>query len=243
MRKISLLISLLLTLVLLTGCMQTPVKKDSYTLDEIYSEKAFGFFVKDGKNFYPIKPVDTKAEKNFLWYTGDVKVPKVTSKTPLVAVFKKAEEMPQEYVLNKFNDLGYTFGAMVRVGDDNNSMWLQTQEPCPNSNMSTILSSSDIDNEIEVISINDSFPLNNVDTDINIFTGLEKNKYYTLQVLTGTKNQEISVCADTRVLKFVEETELANPFQKTQEDYFIVNLPENIHKGYYSINDEGIFQL
>lgn len=226
----------------LTSC-GSQTMKDVYTIDEIYSDEAYGFFVKKGDNFYPVQFLDDHSEF-FQWYVGEIKIPKVTAKTPLVAVYNKSEDMPTEFFINKYNDLGYTIGANVGIGEDNNSMWMNTYETCPNSNIEAALASQDVDEVVELEAINDSKPFSNVDTDVNILTGLEKGKYYDLKLYSGTKSLHASaICADTRVFKFIEKTTLDDPLKKTHGQYFIVNLPTNLHKGFYDINGMGMFQL
>ena len=225
----------------MTSCSEAE-KKPVYTLNEIYSDDAYGFFVKDGDNFYPVQLLDDDYEKNFLWFCKDAAIPKVSEDTPLVAVYRSAEDMPEEYMIRKYNDLGYSVGANIKIGEDGNSLWMMTAEPCKGSQVEGAFSDVGLDLEVEIESINDIKPLSNVDTDVNIFTGLEKNKYYDFKIYTGTQFLEGSFCADTRVLKYIETTELIEPFKKTHDKYFIVNLPENLHKGFYDINGEGIFQ-
>ena len=246
-KKIIYIIPFLLLILLLSGC-SSQERKDVYSLDEIYSENAYGFYVKDGDNYYSLKQFEEvkfeDTENTLRWYVGDVKIPKVTKKTPLVAVYKKNEDMPEEYFIDKFHDLGYTVGANISIGEDNNSMWVNTSETCPNSHIGVAFSQQDLDDTIEIDTINDIRPFQNIDTDVNILTGLEKNKYYDVMFFVGTQSLgPASICADTRAMKFIERTTLIEPLQKTHDKYFIVTLPENLHKGYYDINGEGMFQL
>ena len=243
MKKIILLIPILIFALLLNSCAEEP-KKDVYSLKEIYDDSAFGFFVKVDDKFYPVALVDDNHEETFQWYAGEANIPKVTSKTPLVAVFNLNNDMPDLYYIDKYNDLGYTVGANIGIGEDNESLWMSTDNTCEGSNAESVFSNNELDSEIEVESINKIKPYNNIDTDVNIMTGLEKNKYYYFNFFVGTRHYtDIEMCADTRVFKFVERVEITDPFKKTEEQYFIVNLPTNLHKGYYDINGEGLFQL
>ena len=116
MRKIKFVCLILLAAILLTGCAEQE-KKEVYTIDEIYNESAYGFFVMNGDKFYPLKTIEAHDE-NVKWAVGEVKIPKVTKKTPVVAVFKNSSEMPNEYFIEKYNDLGYTLGANIGIGED-----------------------------------------------------------------------------------------------------------------------------
>ena len=242
MRKIKFVCLILLAAILLTGCAEQE-KKEVYTIDEIYNESAYGFFVMNGDKFYPLKTIEAHDE-NVKWAVGEVKIPKVTKKTPVVAVFKNSSEMPNEYFIEKYNDLGYTLGANIGIGEDDVSLWLNTSNTCTGSDIQTAFSGQGLDDMVEVEAVNDTKPYNNIDTDVNILTGLEKGKYYDLKIFSGTQSLHAkAICADTRVFKLVEKTSITDPLVKTHNRYFVVNLPTNLHKGFYSLNNEGMFQL
>lgn len=238
MRKI---ILLLIAVLLLSGCAKE--QKESYSLDEIYSDNVYGFFVKDGDLFYPVKFINDDSLEGFQWCKGDINCRKVTASTPLVAVFELSEDMPKEYFIESYSSLGFTIGSNVKIGEDGASMWLDTTNTCKNSDIETAFTEGNFDTEMEIGSINGTLPLSNVDTDVNILTGLQENKYYDISIYTGTQNKKGTICADTFVLKRKGQTDLENPLKKTTEGYFLVNLPENIKPGYYDINKGGFFEI
>lgn len=237
MRK---LITALLLCLLLTAC-SSGEPKTEYSLSEIYKDQAYGFYVKSGDTFYPVKP--TPGGEGYRWYAGKIKCPKVTDETPLVAVYNTNIDMPMEYYITRYDSLGYTIGSHISIGEDQNSLWMDTDDMCEGSDIQVIIDAEDFDSVVEVESINKQKPLSNVDTDVNILTGLEENKYYDLSIYTGTRNLKASICADTEVFKSRGITTLETPLIKTQEKYFIVNLPKNLKKGYYSINEDGMFTV
>lgn len=243
MKRIAPLIALLMVFTLLfSGCTKKE-KQSSYTLKEIYSTGDFGFFVKDGDTFYPVKFINNDNTEGFQWCVGDIGCPTVTEKTPLVAVYDTNTDMPDEYVIESYECLGYSVGANISVGEDENSIWLDTSNMCTGSNIDASFGDQSVDGLIEVESINESRPFSNIDTDVNILIGLQKDKYYDFSVYIGTQNKKGSICADTMVFKMTGQTNLEKPLNKTNKQYFVVNLPRNIKPGYYDINQEGLFKV
>lgn len=240
MRKYILILTIV-TIALLCGCAQKQEVKIS-SLDSIFSSSAFGFYIKDGDTFTPVAEME-EGDK-LLWKTGDLKCPELTDKTQLVAVYGSNSEMPDEYYIEQYEDMGWTIGANISLGEDENSMWMSTTGICKGSHVESTLDDQDFDSVIELETVNEEKPYSNIDTDINILTGLEKNKYYECSIYEGTKNLHATICADTRAFKLIDKIELTNsPLKKTHNQYFVVNLPVNLKKGYYSINGEGLFKI
>jgi len=264
-----LLFLVILTCFFLASCGQKKeeVAKDggpiSYTLDEIYSNKTFGFYVRNTDGTFT--PVNSLAEgfngtvtsydpSRFVWWcdvnTKNKKVdynritPRVTKKTPLVAVYSSSNDMPDQYILERYAPLGYTIGTHFSLSEDGKGIYMQTNSPCSTSDMASILSGKGYDQQLEVAEINGrkKLPYSNVDTDINVLLGLQKGKYYKITVYSGTSTRVATTKADTRVFKSREVTVLDSPLKKTQNQYFIVNLPDNLKHGYYYINDAGMFR-
>lgn len=236
----------------------------SYTLDEIYKQKKFGFFVMNGDDtFTPING-NWEGAKNeatmfdssrYIWVSDSTSnkdeenysrlTPVVTSETPLVAIFSSSAEMPDSYTLERFKPLGYTIGSKVSLSENEKDMFVSTSEVASSSDFAQIIKGKKLDEMLEVYKINDSaeLPIQNVDTDVNVLIGLEKNKYYKFNVFVGTSTKELSARADTLVCKSKDVIELQNPIQKTDKGYFKVNLPDNLKTGqYYSLNDFGVFR-
>ena len=264
-----LIILMILTIPLsLAACGKDKVAKKKgeaikYTLDEIYENNKFGFYVKNTDNtFTPLNrsvqgyeepSTDHDPTRSLWWANVDNKkqkidydkiTPRVTSKTPLVAVFKKQDEMPKEYTLERFKSLGYTIGARVSLGDDESSMYVSTQNVCSGSQVTTVFTSPDLDEQLEISKINNSkkLPFSNVDTDVNALVGLQKDKFYKLTLFVGTQTKTVTVKADTKVFKSAEITVLNDPIKKTGKQYFVVNLPDNLKEGYFYLNDVGMFK-
>lgn len=236
-----------------------------YTISEIYENESWGFYVKNKNNtFTPVVPIDGFSDiadeydsSRSIWYTDitDRKatnkityskaVPKVTDDTPLVAIFDNSDDMPSSYILEEYKPMGYSIGAKVGLEDDEQTMYMSSTEICSGSSAANAMG-SDIDDTLPIESINGEDATNyisNVDTNINMLRGLEKNKYYTFQVHIGTQTKSAKLKADTRFFKSKNVLTLEEPLITTNEQYYIVNLPKNLSTGsWYYINDVGAFQ-
>lgn len=268
-KAVFLLFIVLAVSLFLTSCGQKKeqVSKDggpvSYSLNDIYNNKAFGFYVRNTNGTFT--PVNSLAEgfagvttsydpSRFVWWcnvnTKNKKIdynritPKVTKKTPLVAIFSSSNNMPKDYVIERYAPLGYTIGTHFSLSDDEKGIYMLTGSPCSTSDMAGILSGKGYDEQLEVAEINGrkKLPYSNIDTDINVLLGLQKGKYYKITVYSGTSTKVATTKADTRVFKSREVTVLNSPLKKTQNQYFIVNLPDNLKHGYYYINEAGMFR-
>lgn len=270
---ISLLLSSIL-LVSLAGCSSSSKNeyadkkggKIEYTLSEIYDNSDWGFYVKNKNNtFTPVVPIngfestaDEYDSSRSIWYTDitDRKatnkityskaVPKVTDETPLVAIFDTKDEMPSSYILEEYSSMGYSVGAKISLGEDEQTMYMSSEDTCQNSSAASAMGSGGLDSLMEIEAINEKDSNNyisNIDTNINMLRGLEKDKYYTFKVHIGTQTKSAKIKADTRFFKSKNVLTLDYPLTTTNEQYYIVNLPENMNPGsWYYINDVGAFQ-
>lgn len=232
-----------LSAIMLCGCSGEKEIRDSYSLRDIFSDQAYGIYVKDGDTFYPLDQTEANTEGGFVWKVGGLKCHEVTKDTPLVAVYDSNSDMPTSFTIDKYQFLTYTIGGNVSLGQDGASMWFNTANVCEGSELATTFEGSDFEGDIELDTVNGEKYLSNIDTEVNILTGLEKNKYYDISIFSGTRNMNATICADTAVYKLRGSTDLGNAIDKTYDKYFIINLPENIRPGYYNINGLGFFKV
>lgn len=171
-------------------------------------------------------------------------IPEIDNKkTKLVVVGTEADSLPDTYVLEKYSPLGYTIGTTFSTAESGDTLYMHTTDTCESSMAAGELKNSSAD-MFPIHKINDSknIPLDNIDPDINMLLGLEKNKTYKLSIFKGTQYKELELVADTLVFKSVDFIELDTPFEVTDEGYFFINLPKNLKNGYYYINDYGLFK-
>lgn len=243
-----------------------------YSVDDITSQELWGYYIlnKDGslsplnknasgsvEDSAKVSSGNMTSSGRFFWWCNHKEdgpyidyeklTPCLKHGTKLVAIFGgDSSDALQTFSMERFSKLGYTIGTHVLLSDNGKTAYLDTQNTCPNSSMESIMNELNNMDNLELKAINDD-PSNvkteNVDTDINAFLGLQKNKRYKITAYVGTKSSSVITKADTEIFKSQEAIEIKSPFQKTANGYFIVNLPDNIKSGYYYVPDYGIFKV
>ena len=213
--------------------------------DQFYEDNKFGYDkpIGDGVIY-----VDNYYDR-YVWFTDsktDISslIPTVTPSTPLVAIYDSTNEMPDKWYLEKYTNRGYTIGAHISL-DEDDTMLLQGNEMLTSTSAAKVLGNivgKDDLYEIHEISGSPVLPVDNVDNNMNILLGTEKNKLYTLKFFRGTKEEVADIYADTRIFQSSKYVELNSPFKKTSKGYFIINLPMNLDDGYYYLSDIGFFK-
>ena len=260
------ILSVFLLALLLSGCGNNEPIADkkgetlSLTYEDIKTEGREGYFVLNKDNtFSPLvnsfqgyagEITDAKelTKSRYLWFTDEpVKIsgliPVVTKDTPLVAVYNTTTAMPETCTLEKYDYKGYTLGTHI-IRNEDNSLSLITQDTMPGTTAQELLSSvADEDSYmITEINGNDVLPVNNIDNNMALILGLEKNKMYTINFFKGTEYKEAKISADTQVFQASSFVSLNNPYNKTKKGYFKINLPENLQTGYYYFTGLGMFK-
>ena len=248
---------------MLTGCGKSAsATKDGNSLrlsyEDIEKDDGSGIYVlnKD-KTFSPILSdmpgysgsTDRASSERYVWYTDNKTnitslIPTVTQGTPLVAIYDSSDDMPDEWYLDRYKNKGYTVGMHITLGDDK-SMQILSEDPLSGSSAENALSQLSADDDsynISAISGSSSLPINNVDKNMMILLGFEKNKVYTFDFYQGTKLQKVDIYADTRIFQSSQYISLKEPYKKTSKGYFIINLPLNLEDGYYYLSDLGFFR-
>lgn len=262
-RSLALLFIFILSVFTLSACGKGSIaSKDgnslSLTMDEIEKDSRSGLFVLNKDNtFSPVitdlpgyaGETDKASNDRYVWFTDsktDISslIPTVTPSTPLVAIYDSTNEMPDKWYLEKYTNRGYTIGAHISL-DEDDTMLLQGNEMLTSTSAAKVLGNivgKDDLYEIHEISGSPVLPVDNVDNNMNILLGTEKNKLYTLKFFRGTKEEVADIYADTRIFQSSKYVELNSPFKKTSKGYFIINLPMNLDDGYYYLSDIGFFK-
>lgn len=234
-----------------------------YTMEDIRDKEYFGFYVKNKDNTFT--PVMRSASgydgqttsydpSRYIWYsnTEDTNltklIPKVKEDQPLVGIFESNASMPDEYTLEKYNFQGSTIGCDFNLDVDGQTVFIDPKNLCRFSEMEDALTELDLTKEqyrlesFTSANLQDFVPWSNIDTDTNKLVGLDTDKLYRISFFIGTKYKELQIKADTRYFKSSGVTVLSIPFDTTKNGYFNVNLPDNLTKGFYYINDIGLFE-
>lgn len=268
MRRI---IALLLILIIIVGgfvayrlTRQTIADSDGnplrYTFEDIEDKGLTGVFVhNEDDTFSPAiqgmpnfqGETDKKDPARYVWYVETDEsignyIPTVTAKSELVVVYNKDGDLPGSYYLERYGIKGYTIGAHIRLGEDK-TMYLCAKDSLSGSQANAMLSkmeaNTDDEYTISAISGSDVLPIGNVDPNMQMLLGLEKDKLYKVRYYQGTKEREATFRADTKVFQSEQFIPITTPYQKTSKGYFIVNLPLNLSNGYYYLSDIGFFAV
>lgn len=258
MRKLILSITSLALVFLLSSC--SADTSDALLEKAYYSEEEMGIHQSDGLQgiyvrneeelFSPViagfdgyKGQSDKVNlKRYIWFCDPEYlnlIPEVNNQSKLVMVYNSEDAMPKNIYLEKYDFKGYTAGChMYNKGE---KIYLKSKKSLANSYINNQLSYLDDENEYEIISINDQFPIKNIDNNIEMLLGLEFDKYYEFKFFKGTKIMSMTVLADTLVFQNSDAIALDDPYMKTENGYFEVNLPKGLAKGYYFIAGQGLF--
>lgn len=231
-----------------------------YSLDEINKRELTGIFVhNEDDTFSPCimempnyqGETGEASPDRYVWYTEKDEevsklIPMVTGGGELVAIFNKDEELAATHYLEKYRFKGYTIGAHIYMEDDK-TLYLTAKDTLSGSQangaiMSMSNNTGDI-YEIAEISGSDVLPINNIDPNMQLLLGLQKDKLYDIKYYHGTKEDYVTFQADTKVFQSQQWIPLATPYKKTNKGYFVINLPEDLPDGYYYISDMGFFAL
>lgn len=184
----------------------------------------------------------------FLWFTNNgadisALIPTVSKDTSLCMVYDSDSAIPKNFTLEKYVFRGYTIGCHI-FRETDNSIYFSTENTLGTSYAGSSMASVSGENEFRISTINgsDDLPYENVDNNMQMLLGLEKGKYYDFEFFQGTKYRKLTTIADTLVLQSEDIITLKNPYTKTTDGYFLINLPDNLEAGYYYICGKGLFK-
>ena len=261
----ALTLALVCACTLLTGCGdEEPVADESgerlyLSADELGLDDTGreGFFVmNDDGTFSPVintfdgyqGDADESTPDRYLWFTNndtDISslIPTATKSNPLVMVYDVDQNIPETFTLEKYLFRGYTIGCHIYKNSDN-SLYFSTDDALSSSYAGTSMQEVQGDDEFKISTVNGSqkLPSGNVDNNLGMLLGLEKGKYYDFEYYQGTKYRKLTTIADTLVLQSEDLITLTNPYTKTENGYFTINLPDNLETGYYYICGAGLFK-
>lgn len=213
-----------------SGYEDPPAKNTSIGMDEFLMESDKGQVRHIWMSDQLIEPLDI--------------LPVVDGKrTELILWYQEEDSMPEEFTLEKYRRLpGYTIGAHISFGETGTSLYITKEDACEASDAEETLSRySDGLLKINRIQESKALPIDNVDPEVNMLLGLEKDKKYKIAFFDGTQYEEADFLADTIAFKSQKLIELSSPYEITEDNYFVINLPQNLKSGYYYINSNGLF--
>lgn len=230
-----------------------------YSFDELEEKGITGLFVhNEDDTFSPaIRKMpnyqgasgEASADR-YIWYVESDKdmddlIPTVKSGSELVVIYNTDGDLPGSYYLERYSLRGYTIGAHIRISEDK-TMYLISDDCLPGSQAKAVFDkmekNTDDEYTIAGISGSEKLPIGNVDPNMELLLGLEHDKLYKIRYYQGTKEREVTFKADSKVFQSEKYIPITTPYNKTDKGYFIVNLPENLARGYYYLSDVGFFR-
>lgn len=266
MQRLLVLLMVIFTSFMLIGCEEKIAVSDEDGNPMSYSQEQLGVSSLEGKEGFFVlnsdgsySPLITdftgyssgateSSPDRFLWFTeNDFEImkliPVVGRDSKVVFVYNKDKKIPEKFTLEKYAYRGYTVGVhFYRDVDD--SMYIETTDALLGAYAAASLKQVDDEKEYKIKKVNDSetLPIENIDNNMELLLGLEKDSYYNFSFYKGTKFITFTTIADTQVFQSERLVLLSNPYEKTEEGYFVVNLPANLEDGYYYICGLGMFR-
>ncbi len=196
-----------------------------------------------------VESPSASSKDRYLWWTDNETnlsklIPTYTKGSRLVMIYNSEAALPGEYLLEKYKYLGYTVGTKFYRSDDN-SMYIMTDDMLEETSAGRILLEVSDEDSYKVAAVNrkKKLPLDNVDNNLGMLLGLEKGATYNFSFYKGTKYVTFNTVADTKAMQSESLIRLENPYTKTKDGYFEINLPENLADGYYYICELGLFRV
>lgn len=249
-KKLTALLATVAICVTITGCSE---------------ETGPGFLTEDGKipsytieeapdGYYMLSSKDGRAYQGFMagyvddmhfWLTEkmDAAIPQISPDDQIVV--KNLEERPTGFQFIKMIDYGYTVGTNFIVdtsGTDIKSPTMITfgGDVNPSSPISSYLNSSVTGGQVKILEINGKDFKASMLTPEGYLKGLTKNAMYKFSYYGGTYYESVTVKADSHL--FVADTTYSSSsYSEMKSNYFIINLPSSIVKGYYYLPGFGLF--
>ena len=164
-------------------------------------------------------------------------------------IMKTSENLPAISTLVQMVDYGTTLGVVMSRNFDPNVFSISTGDfaLCEGSDASQVFANGKTSlgansTNIRIVDIGGTKVNESMLTDMNTIQGLEEGKDYKITYYIGSQYHEVPVTADTHVFSTdVNNIKSISKYNYTKDGYVEIQIPENLEKGYYYINNSGIF--
>ena len=225
----------------------------AYSVTEI---QGGNYYIKDGDICYPVAKgllhstaaKDTAIAKiadpdnRMVMFTADdVTIPTMYSDSSLIFKAQDGESIPQEFILERFYDNGWTVGArgLTQIAGGNLKTTVTASSFYPGSSISQIQATAG--NELIFDKI-DGLPFGkDILSSVGTIDGLEQGKNYKLDAYIGTNYVGLDATADTHVYISMERYSLTE-YSMDPAGYMKISFPHDLWSGYYYINGLGMFR-
>ncbi len=244
----------------LTGCGKIQIFKHTtkqeftqYAASELQNDI---FYVKDQTRFAPVylelnanykvggKYIPKKIDRSrVIWFNDDEYMIPSHYKGEIIAYKSLSAEPIEEISLERYEDIGYSFGIYGgEIGDDGYYHLDSAKNVIPGSSASQLFRQVK-STEIRIVSINGNAVSDYVDSKSGTIRNLEKDQDYTVVFFAGTQKYQDSIKADIHIMQAYEIYLYGkSSLSDTNFGYLAFNTPETLKSGYYNINGKGLFK-
>lgn len=251
-----LLVSLVLSCFTLTGCEDVQIFEqkvdDSIAKPLKDTELENGkYYVKNNTRFFEVympkgnasNSIATLNEKRVMATLDDDKKIPTHYNDEFIAFQSDSIEF-SNVELERFKDLGYSFGCYNGTLTKDGYLYINTQECVIEDSSFYKAIEEKTSTEIRIASIDGKLlTKENLNTRTGVIVGLEKDKSYKVGYYAGTKYFEENIVADTKIYAAYELFSYGPDYIKdTPNGYMSFNTPSELKSGYYNINGKGLFR-
>lgn len=172
---------------------------------------------------------------------GNKYIPTLYKDDYLIYVCKS--EIPAEFEVERFSATDNTIGISGIKKSSEGTYTFSPNRIVVNSNAYDKSYENLADAKaVTILSINGNKNIGNMLSEAGTITGLEKGKNVDIELMRGTIYSEGKIEADTKFYYSVA-TATINTYTTTKNGYIILKLPDNITKGYISVDGRGLMRV
>jgi hypothetical protein len=157
-------------------------------------------------------------------------------KDPLIANVPTEEYKEESLFAKKYDDFGYSFGAVFSISEDGNDVYLDPSKANDNSDIKEVLQKANLDGDglLHVTKINGkAFPIELIDARTGFLPKLDKQAIYELSIEKGSKRTTINTIADTKILAEPDVSIIESLVYGDAYTDFLSIDTNNLSKGYW----------
>ena len=158
-------------------------------------------------------------------------------------IYYSQTEIPEKFVLERFEDVGNTFGiaGLYKLASERYAYSFSNNEIYEKSDMARVLKLSNTTETIIFDRISSVTLNENVVNDAGIIEGVKGGESYDFDIYAGTIKYPATLKADTRAFVSMEAA-YTYDYDLPQAEIAVLQLPEFLKTGYYYINGTGLFR-
>lgn len=209
------------------------------------------YYVKNGTKFTQVYMPEgnvagksTKVSRSrILYFEDDEDMIPVHYKGEIIA-YSSAETSFDSMTLERFYDIGYSFGFWGGSIEDDGYYHIDTSQANtrPGSLADQVFNALP-SNEVRIISVNDTPISEMVDDGSGLILGLEEGKDYIVELYAGTYYKKYYMTADTHMLRSYEVYNYSSEYiSDTTHGYMSFSTPETLKSGWYLVNGQGLMK-